>query len=239
MARTHLFLGISALLVSLSGAAAAQAPCTPRLLGFGNGGAVWEHRPLSKTKKDSHYKIVEEGGSAALHADADGSASFDATIFKPAIPLAPVLSWRWRTTGPIPGADNRDKSKEDSPLRVIVAFDGDINTLPDSEKRRFRRARTFLGKELPYAVLMYTWTDKLPTGSVIPSAHTSQVKMIAIAPDTAGGWQSVSRNLAEDYKRAWGQEAGKLLGVAVMTDTDNTGAKASGDYSDLRFACAP
>jgi hypothetical protein len=239
MARTCLFVGTLMLLTSIAGTAVAQVTCTPRLLGFGKEGATWERRSLSKIKKDTQYQLVEEGGNAALHADANGSASFDATVFKPAIPVAPLLNWRWRTTGPIPGADNRDKAKEDSPLRVIVAFDGDINALPDSEKRRFRRAKTFLGKDLPYALLMYTWTDKVPTGSVIPSAHSSQVKMIAIAPDTPGGWQSVSRNIAEDYKRAWGTEPGKLLGIAVMTDTDNTGAKAGGDYADLQFVCAP
>ncbi|MEC5386476.1 DUF3047 domain-containing protein [Uliginosibacterium sp. H3] len=238
MTRVPFFLG-TLILTCLSGQVSAQDACTPRSLGFGAGGASWEHRPLSKMKKDTRYGVVEEGGSSILHAEAEGSASFDATAFKPAIPAQPVLAWRWRTSGPIPGADNRDKSKEDSPLRVIVAFDGDIETLPAVEKRRFSRAKTFLGKDLPYAVLMYTWSDKVPTGSLIPSAHTSQVKMIAIAPDTVGAWQSVSRNVIEDYKRAWGKAPGKLLGVAVMTDTDNTGAKAAGDYADLRLACSP
>jgi hypothetical protein len=29
-----------------------------------------------------------------------------------------------------------------------------------------------------------------------------------------------------------------VLGVAVMTDTDNTGAKAVGEYSGIRLGCA-
>jgi hypothetical protein len=29
-----------------------------------------------------------------------------------------------------------------------------------------------------------------------------------------------------------------VLGVAVMTDTDNTGNRAVGEYADIRFECA-
>jgi hypothetical protein len=28
-----------------------------------------------------------------------------------------------------------------------------------------------------------------------------------------------------------------VLGVALMTDTDNTGKKAVGEYADIRFEC--
>ena len=54
----------------------------------------------------------------------------------------------------------------------------------------------------------------------------------------SGNWQSVQRNLAADYRRAYGAEPGPVLGVAVMTDTDNTGTKAVGEYADIRFKCA-
>jgi len=66
------------------------------------------------------------------------------------------------------------------------------------------------------------------------------LKMLVVASGASGlgQWQSVRRNLAEDYRRAYGAEPGRVLGVAVMTDTDNTGAKAVGQYSDIRFVCA-
>jgi len=75
---------------------------------------------------------------------------------------------------------------------------------------------------------------------VIPSAHTSQVKMLVVASGTRGlgSWQSLRRNVVEDYRRAYGAEPGPVLGVAVMTDTDNTGEKALGEYADIRFECA-
>lgn len=217
--------------------AGAQAPCTPRNLSFQEASAGWAHKALSKLKRDTRYSFTTEGDLPILHAEADDAASFFVARFPAPVAVPAVFSWKWRTMGPVPGADNRDKDKEDAPLRVIIAFDGDRASLPEVEQKRFKRAKTFFGSELPFAVLMYTWTDQVPQDTVIPSAHTSQVKMIAIAPGPRGAWQSVRRDVAADYRRAWGASPGAVLGVAVMTDTDNTGEKAVGDYADLRFEC--
>ena len=53
-----------------------------------------------------------------------------------------TLSWDWKTDALVPGADNRDKAREDAPLRVLVAFDGDKATLPEAEQKRFSGPRT-------------------------------------------------------------------------------------------------
>ena len=47
----------------------------------------------------------------------------------------------------------------------------------------------------------------------------------------------VKRNLAEDYRRAYGTDPGPIIGVAVMTDTDNTGTQAVGEYAGIRIGC--
>jgi len=86
---------------------------------------------------------------------------------------------------------------------------------------------------------MYIWSDHVPVETIIPSTHTSQVKMLVVASGAAGlgSWQSVRRNVAGDYKRAYGEQPGPILEVSVMTDTDNTGEKAEGEYADIRFEC--
>ena len=75
--------------------------------------------------------------------------------------------------------------------------------------------------------------------TVIASTHTRQVKMLVVASGAAGlgQWQSVRRNVAADYRRAYGAEPGAVLSVSVMSDTDNTGEKAVGEYADIRFEC--
>ncbi len=233
--------GLLALLVPAAAVAAAPAgPCQALNLGFDQKQAVWKHQPLSKLKRDTVYTVATDGGRSVLRGSADGSASLYVAALKPAASTAMSLSWEWKTGALVPGADNRDKSREDAPLRVLVAFDGDVATLPEEEQTRFKRAKSLSGRQPPYAVLMYLWTDHVPVGTVIPSAHTSQVRMMAVASGAGGlgNWQAVTRNLAEDYRRAYGAEPGPLLGVAVMTDTDNTRTQAVGEYAGLRISCA-
>jgi hypothetical protein len=226
-----------------AGAAApgAAVPCEARALGFDLEEAGWQHVPLSKLKRDTVYTVVKDGDrGGVLRASADRSASMYVAMIKPPRRTPMTLSWQWKTDALVPGADNRDKSREDAPLRVLVAFDGDVAKLPDVEQKRFTRARNLTGRQPPYAVLMYIWSDQVAPGTVIPSAHTSQVKMLAVAsgPSGVGSWQSVQRNLADDYRQAYGAEPGPVLGVAVMTDTDNTGTQAVGEYAGIRIGCA-
>jgi hypothetical protein len=219
---------------------AAAAPCKARSLDFGQKAAGWVHKPLSKLKRDTVYTLTQEEGRTVLRGAADGSASLYVARLNPVAGVPTFLSWRWKTDALVPGADNRDKAREDAPLRMIVAFDGDKATLPEVEQKRYKRAKKLFGSDLPYAVLMYIWSDHVAPESLIPSAHTSQVKMLVVASGAGGlgSWQSVRRKLADDYRRAYGAEPGTLLGVAVMTDTDNTGAKAVGEYADIRLECA-
>jgi len=214
--------------------------CEARSLDFGQTAVGWKHQPLSKMKRDTAYSLEQEDGRTVLRGAADSSASLYVAPIKQETVLPPILSWRWKTDALVPGADNRNKKLEDAPLRMIVAFDGDKSTLPEAEQVRFKRARKLFGRDLPYAVLMYIWSEQVSVESLIPSAHTSQVRMLVVATGAGGlgNWQSMRRNIVEDYRRVYGAEPGRVLGVAVMTDTDNTGTKAVGRYTDIRFECA-
>jgi hypothetical protein len=225
---------------ALAAAPDAGAPCEARRLAFDDQVAGWAHVPLSKLKRDTVYSVGKDGERAELRAEANRSASLYVAPLKPALRTPATLAWEWKTDALVPGADSRDRKREDAPLRVLVAFDGDLDTLPAEEKKRFQRARSLTGRTPPYAVLMYIWTDHVPVGTVIPSAHTSQVKMLAVASGRAhlGSWQAVERDLAEDYRKAFGAEPGPVSGIAAMTDTDNTGQRAVGHYAGIRIACA-
>lgn len=228
-------------LLLVGGAALSEAaePCRPRNLAFGQKAAGWVHRPLSKFKKDTVYTLNEADGRTVLRGAAHGSASLFVSRFPSAMAAPESISWRWKTDALVPGADNRDKKREDAPLRVLVAFDGDHATLPEVEKKRFKRAKSLSGRDLPYALLMYIWSDHVPVNTVIPSAHTSQVKMLVVASgaEGLGKWQTMKRSLADDYRLAFGADPGPVLGVGVMTDTDNTGTRAIGEYADILMEC--
>jgi len=215
------------------------AACETRDLDFGQKAIGWVHQPLSKLKRDTAYTLMQEDGRTVLRGSADRAASLYVASLKPPLAMPATLNWRWKTDALVPGADNRKKELEDAPLRVLIAFDGDRSKLPEVEQKRFNRAKTLSGREPPYAVLMYIWSEQVAVGTVIPSAHTSQVKMLVAASGASGlgQWQSLSRNITEDYRLAYGADPGRLLGVAVMTDTDNTGTTATGLYANIRIEC--
>lgn len=231
---------LALLLLSSTSPAWAAEPCRSRNLDFSRKAAVWVHVPLSKLKKDTVYTLNQANGRTVLRGAAQSSASLFVARFQATMEVPRVISWKWRTQALVPGADNREKTREDAPLRVMVAFDGDHTSLPEVEKKRFKRARSLSGRDLPYALLMYIWSDHVPVDTVIPSTHTSQVKMLVAASgvEGLGQWQTVKRKLAEDYQRAFGIEPGPVIGVAVMTDTDNTRTKAVGEYTDILLECA-
>ncbi len=228
------------LLIGSSPFTQAAMPCRTSNLHFGEQRAGWVHLPLSKLKKDTVYTLSQVDGRTVLHAIAINSASLFVSRFQSSMEVPANISWKWKTEALVPGADNREKKLEDAPLRVIVAFDGDYANLPKIEKKRFKRAKSLSGRDLPYAILMYIWSDHVPVDSVIPSAHTSQVKMLVAASgvEGLGQWQTVKRKLPDDYRHAFGTDPGPVIGVAVMTDTDNTRTEAAGDYADILVECS-
>jgi hypothetical protein len=242
--KSHPWQAMALVAMMTASLAARAAECPVRTLPPFDADAAkvpgWSHVPLSKLKRDTVYTAAREEGRTVLKATADGSASayVHMATYDPA--RLPLLEWRWRANALIGAADNRDPKREDSPLRVIVGFDGDKSTLSDQEQRRLAVARKVSGMDTPFATLMYIWENRAPAGTVIPSAHSERVKMIVAesGPQALGAWRSYRRNLIEDYRRAFGAAPGRIVGIAVMTDSDNTEAKAEGLYGEIRLGCA-
>jgi hypothetical protein len=197
----------------------------------------WQPWTLSKFKKSTQYQLVSQDGRTVVRASAQSSASGLVHPIEVNPKTYPLLSWRWKVNELIPGADNTQKHAEDSPVRVVVSFEGDLDTLPLGDRLFFDNMRLLTGQQLPYATLMYIWENRAPRGSVIPNLHTSRVKMVVAESgrDKVGSWQEVTRNVYEDYRRAFGEEPGRITAIGIMTDTDNTGENAHAYYGDIVF----
>ncbi|MFO0523724.1 MAG: DUF3047 domain-containing protein, partial [bacterium] len=98
-------------------------------------------------------------------------------------------------------------------------------------------ARMLTGQPIPFATLMYVWENRQPPGTVIPHAVLGQVKMVVAGagPDRLGQWKPFARNYVEDYQRAFGQAPGRLVGIGVLTDTDNTRSAVEAFYGDIEL----
>ncbi|HTN65372.1 MAG TPA: DUF3047 domain-containing protein [Burkholderiaceae bacterium] len=199
--------------------------------------SAWQPLIITRAKKPTEYRLVADGGVTVLHAHAAASASLLMHALDLEPDQQPWLAWQWKVDRHIKGADNRYRDTEDAPVRIVLAFDGDKGDLPFSEQILFETGRLVTGRELPYATLMYIWEKKAPVGSVIAHTRTSQLKMVVAAsgPHGLGQWRQLSRNLVDDYQRAFGKKPGRLIGVGVMSDTDNTGDTVDAWYGDIRL----
>jgi len=199
--------------------------------------AGWMPVKINDQKKPTQYDLVDDQGTVVLHAVADGAASLLGNKVNFDLRAAPMMTWRWKTARLIPTADNAVAAKEDSPVRIVLEFDGDKSKLSLADKSTFATGKFLSGRELPYATLMYIWSNKEPVGKIIPGPRTPRIQMVVASSGASGvgAWQTLSRNVVEDYKRAFGDEPAKLTGVAVLTDTDNTGDKTESWYGDIQF----
>ena len=228
----------------LAGAAAAQRTDTSALVppfSAAHVGATlppgWEEFRLGPLKTPTVYRLVEDAGVVVLQAHAEAAASGLLAPVRFDINAAPILQWRWKIAQLIEGADNAVASREDSPVRIILNFDGDRSKMSFADRASSALAKRVTGRELPYAELMYIWSNRMPAGTVIANPHTRRIQMVVATsgPANVGQWVTVRRNVVEDFRRAFNEAPGLLFEVGVLTDTDNTGATVDAWYGDIRF----
>lgn len=186
-------------------------------------------------KRETRYTAVQKDGRAAWHAHADSSAS----MLRRQLPLQPAIDRRvefsWLVPRMIPGADLSQADRADSPVRVVFAFDGDHSRLPARTRMQFQMAEMLTGEPPPYATLMYVWDNHAPVESILHSPRSDRIRKVVLdtGDQQLGRWRTHRRQLTVDYRRAFGEEPGRLLAVALMTDADNTRSRAEAWYSDI------
>ncbi len=199
-----------------------------------SGWKVWH---LAGLKRPTEYRLVNNDGRTVIFARARNSAS--GLVFPISIDPKeyPLLRWRWNVSALINGADNSQRQLEDSPVRIVIAFEGDRSKLPFDERLFAEQFKLFTKQEFPYALMMYIWENRAPVGAVIENVHTSRIKMIVADSGAAhvGLWREEVRNIYEDYVRAFGEEPPRIRSIGIMTDTDNTGAEVEAYYGDITF----
>lgn len=195
---------------------------------------------IFRTKKRSHYQLVTERDKTILHARAEGASSGLMQHVDIDSLIQPWISWRWKIGEQVDNVNVAAHETEDSPARIILGFDGDKDTLPFVDQIMFETARVVTGHDFPYATLMYVWESNAPIGTVLASGRSDRIKKMVVAngPDGVGKWRNFSRNIVEDFQKAFGEKPGHLIGVGVLTDTEAVGDTAEAWYGDIHLQAA-
>jgi hypothetical protein len=199
----------------------------------------WQQQTLPG-KPNTHYRWTQKEGRTALQADAQQSASLWRKRLDPAEPAPQQVRFSWWVQDLIPQASVAQAHLEDSPARVVFGFDGDHQRLSARNRKLFDLAETLTGEAPPFATLMYVWDPALPVGTVVVNPRTDRIRKIVVdsGPRHLRSWRDHQRNLAEDFRRAFNEEPGALVSVAVMSDSDNTKSQARSWFGPVHWGVA-
>ena len=91
---------------------------------------------------------------------------------------------------------------------------------------------------MPAAALCYVWDGKAAIGTSAWSPYSDRVRVIVVESGTANvnRWQEAERDVVADFRTAFGEDPPPISGVAVDSDTDNTGESVVTLYGDIRLS---
>ena len=161
------------------------------------------------------YSVQAAGERRFLHADARALSVQISYEKKWSLRDFPILRWQWRADTFPTGSNERVKGGNDSVLGLYVVLSG-----------------------LPFVTaIKYIWSDTLPAGTVLDSPYSGGTKMIVLRSgrDLVGTWLTEERDVLSDYERVFGKKEKnpKAIGIAILTDADNTNSRSVGDYADI------
>ena len=188
-------------------------------------------------KSRTRYIHHSEAGRQVVYAESENSAS----MLRRAVRVEPTslgsVKFSWQVKQLIKAADLTDRDADDSPVRLILAFDGDHARLSLRNRLMFELAHAVTGETPPFATLMYVWENKAPTETVIHSGRTDRIRKIVLesGQGNLGDWRHYERDVAADFRKTFGEDPGALIAVGLMTDSDNTQSSAQAWYGEVRL----
>jgi len=153
----------------------------------------------------------------------------------------PILTWDWRVSNILEQGNAREKDGDDYPARIYVTFDYDPSNFGLVDRAKYTALQALGYDEVPTRALNYVWASQVARDTILPNPYTDWVQMIPVrsGPTHVGTWVPERRNVRADYRRAFGEAPPPINGIAIMTDTDNTGESATAYYGDIVAHASP
>ena len=186
-------------------------------------------------KQATEFVLQHHSSRLVVQANAQSSASMLRRNLRVAPEKLGTLEFSWHVPALIAGADVGQRENDDSPARLVLAFEGDRSTFSAKNAMLNELSLALMGEPMPYATLMYIWCNKRPVGTVVHNPRTDRVRKLVVAsgPNQLNQWLRFERDIRADFELAFGEAPGALLGIGVMTDSDNTQSNAMAWYGDI------
>ena len=198
--------------------------------------SVWKHQEFPG-KRATVYRFAQVDGHAAIHARAGMSVS----VLRQRLRVEPAdlgrLQFSWKIPALIADADLSDRHRSDSPVRIVLAFEGDRSKFSARDGMLSELAHALTGEPMPYATLMYVWCNLSAPETVLTDTRTSRIRKLVLesGPGKLNRWLDYERDVRADFIKTYGEEPGALVSIGIMTDTDNTETSATAWYGPVRL----
>ena len=183
----------------------------------------WQEQRFSLFSRSDWRK-----GTEAVSVTSDASVSLIWTSLPETAWDARAASWRWQVEESVPPTPLDLRGGDDRNLSLYFVF------MPKDVARKNRGASIRRLMRIEQArVLMYVWGGDHARGAVLHSPYLgAQGRTVVLRPAGTGG-HSERVDLAADYRRAFDAEAPAVVGLALSSDSDDTGGTVRAGLADL------
>ena len=136
--------------------------------------------------------------------------------------------WDWAVELSVPPTDLAQKGGDDRNLSIYFVF------LPEEATQKTARngLSALLGNS-DARVLMYLWGGDHSRGQVLPTPYLGARGGSLILQGAGVGAATEEVDLATDYRRVFAGEPQNLVGIAVSSDSDDTGTEVVASISNF------
>lgn len=178
----------------------------------------WKEQTWGKPAYD--LEIVSDDGQRALHLKSKGETSTIIRDLKASVDLkeTPIIEWKWKVMTLPSGGNACHKSTDDEAAQVYVAW---LRT-PEAVRSR---------------IIGYVWDSTAPAGTICKSEKTSTVTYVVLrsGADELGKWITEHRNVAEDFRKIYGEAPDKPTALSLGIDSDDTRTSAESFIGPTAF----
>lgn len=202
----------------------------------------WRPLTFPKIPRHTQYTLVRDPQDASWVIEATSDASASGLIHVTDIDLTrrPILRWRWKIDSVLEKGNALRKDGDDYAARIYLTFEPGTKDFSLWERASLEIARRIYGP-FPSRAINYVWASRIEKDATVDSAYVGGfVKLIAVesGPTHAGRWREEERDVYADYRRLYGADPPRVVGVAIMTDTDDTQERARAWYGDIEFVAS-
>lgn len=177
----------------------------------------WQHKSF---KEYTRYSIVKLNNKTVLQANSTAVASSLYKEVKIDLQKTPFLNWSWLINKKLAITDEQSKQGDDFSARIYLIIKGEWF---------FWQTKA----------LNYVWANHSPKNKAWPNPFAgNNVMMIAVRSDTDSTkqWYTEKRNVLTDFNSHFSGDIRFIDGIAIMTDTDNSGGSALSYYANIYFS---